>query len=314
MAKYRLVLAVLVSTTAGIVTLAGSQAQAHDPGAGSAPAGAVAAAPGAPVFLAADLRGRNEVPAADPDGRAAVVVRIQGNQVAFALAWRGIAPPTAAHIHVGAAGVNGAVRVGFFAGALPATVSAVTGSVTVADQAVLDAIVADPAGFYANIHTAEFPGGAVRGQLRQLKNPVDLQRFLTVGSLVSVMSGDQEVAGGDADGHGVGFVRAHSGRVDFGLTWSGIAPPMAGHIHQGAVGVNGPVVVPFFAAPAGLPASINGIAGTVTGVAPELVAAINRNPRGYYTNLHNVEFPGGAIRGQLFRPRAGFDDDALSVD
>jgi hypothetical protein len=299
MAKSRLVLALLVSTTAGVVTLAGSQAQAHDP----APAAA------GPVFLAADLRGGNEVPPADPDGRAAVVVRIQGNQVGFALAWRGIAAPTAAHIHIGAAGTNGGVKVGFFAGALPANITAVTGSVTAADTTVLDAIVANPAGFYANIHTSEFPGGAVRGQLRMLKNAVDLQRFIEKGALISVMSGDQEIAGGDADGHGVGFVRARGQQVDFGLTWSGIAAPTAGHIHVGAVGVNGAVVVPFFAAPGGLPASINGIAGTVTGVAADLVKAINRNPRGYYTNLHNAEFPGGAIRGQLFRLGGELDDD-----
>jgi hypothetical protein len=309
MTKSRLVLAVLVSTTAGIVTLAGSQAQAHDPG--PAPA---AAAP-APVFLAADLRGSNEVPAADPDGRAVAVVRIQGNQVTFALAWRGIAQPSAGHIHVGAAGANGAVVVPFFGGAVPANINAVTGSVTVADPAVLAAIVANPTGYYANLHNAEFPGGAVRGQLRALKNAVDFQRFLAVGPLVSVMSGDQEVAGGDADGHGVGFVRAHGTQVDFGLSWSGIAQPAAGHIHVGAVGVNGAVVVPFFAG--AIPATINGIAGTVTGVAPALVRAINRNPRGYYTNLHNADFPGGAIRGQLFRPGHGSgsdDDDALSVD
>src|SRR5438045_4360158 len=129
MAKSRLVLALLVSTTAGVVTLAGSQAQAHAPAPGAA----------GPVFLAADLRGSNEVPAADPDGRAAVVVRIQGNQVAFAIAYRGIAAPTAAHIHMGAAGTNGAVKVGFFAGALPANLTAVTGSVTATDQTVLDA-------------------------------------------------------------------------------------------------------------------------------------------------------------------------------
>jgi hypothetical protein len=30
---------------------------------------------------------------------------------------------------------------------------------------VLQAIVDDPAGYYVNLHTAEFPGGAIRGQL-----------------------------------------------------------------------------------------------------------------------------------------------------
>jgi hypothetical protein len=305
MAKSKLALAAL-TVTAGLTLVAASAAQAHDPGTAPAPA----AAPPAPVFLGAELRGSNEVPPGDPDGRAVVVVRIQGAQVAFAIAWRGITAPVAGHIHAGAAGVNGPVRVPFFGGALPANITAITGSVT-ADQATIDGIVANPAGFYANLHTADFPGGAVRGQLRLLTHAVDLQRVLEVGSLISLDSGDQEVSGGDADGHATAFVRANAGTVRFGITWSGIAPPSAGHIHQGAVGVNGPVVVPFFSAPGGLPATINGVAGTVTGVAPELVGAINRNPRGYYTNLHNAEFPGGAVRGQLFRPRAEFADDTV---
>jgi hypothetical protein len=76
--------------------------------------------------------------------------------------------------------------------------------------------------------------------------------------------------------------------------------------------VNGNVVVPFFAG--ALPASVNGFAGSVTGVDPMLVRAINRNPRGYYTNLHNADFPGGAIRGQLFRVSGfGHSDDDLTL-
>jgi hypothetical protein len=313
MAKSKLALAAL-AVTAGVTLVVASAAQAHDLPSGSAPA---AAPP--PVFLGAELSGGNEVPVpggpavGDPDGRAVVAVRIQGTQVSFAIAWRGSTAPVAGYIHIGAVGVNGPVKVGFFGGALPANVTAVTGSV-MSDQTTIDAILANPAGFYANLHTVEFPGGAVRGQLRVLTQAVDLQRVLEVGSLISLDSGDQEIAGGDADGHANAFVRANGDTVRFGITWSGIAPPSAGHIHQGAVGVNGPVVVPFFSAPGGLPASINGIAGTVTGVARDLVAAINRNPRGYYTNLHNAEFPGGAVRGQLFRLQSEFDDDALRVD
>jgi len=33
-------------------------------------------------------------------------------------------------------------------------------------QEELDAIIANEAGFYANVHTAPFPAGAIRGQLR----------------------------------------------------------------------------------------------------------------------------------------------------
>ena len=311
MRKSKFVLAVLATTTAGIVTLAGSQAQARE---NAAPADVVAPAPAAPMFFAAVMRGATtDVPPADPDGRGVFVMRVQGNQVGFAMAWRNLAMPTASHVHLGAAGINGPVRIPFFGG-LPANLTAVTGSVTVMDQALLDAIAADPAGFYANIHTTEFPAGAIRGQLRRLDHGVDLQRFLTVGSLISLDSGDQEIAGGDADGHAVAFVRTRGGgRVDFGITYSGIAPPTAGHIHQGAVGVNGGIVVPFFAAPGGLPPTLNGIAGMVTGVMPDTIAMINRNPSGFYTNLHNVEFPGGAVRGQLFRVNSGSDDDVADM-
>jgi hypothetical protein len=62
------------------------------------------------------------------------------------------------------AGVSGPIVVPFYNGALPAGTFAVAGSVTVA-ATVAQGINANPAGFYANIHTTEFPPGAVRGQL-----------------------------------------------------------------------------------------------------------------------------------------------------
>jgi CHRD domain len=281
-----------------------------DPATGNAE---TAKASGPVTFLAAELTGRNEVPAqggpkvGDPDGRAIEVFRIQGDKVSFAVAWKGIGAPTLSHIHEGAAGVNGAVKVPFFGTALPDTVSAATGAVTVTDQALLDSITENPGKFYANLHTAEFPGGAVRGQLRKLDRPVDLQRVLNFGSLASLDSGDQEVpvaggpATGDPDGHATSFVWANGSRVDYSFTWSGIAGPTLGHIHQGPVGANGGVVVPLFSAPAGIPSSVTGIAGTASNVDPKVVENIGRNPGDFYTNLHTAEFPGGAVRGQLFR-------------
>jgi hypothetical protein len=280
-----------------------------------APAGSGAKVTGTTkaVFLAAELNGNNEVPAndgkkvGDKDGRAIEVIRIQGGTVTFAVAWKGIAAPSASHVHEGAAGVNGAVKVPFFATALPAGVSAATGSVTVKDRAALDGLVNNPAGFYANLHTAEFPGGAVRGQFRKLDRPVDMERVLDFGSLASLGSGDQEIpaadgkATGDQDGRSAGFVWAKGDRVDFSLRWSGIGAPTLGHIHKGALGTNGAVVVPLFTAEGGLPASISGVAGSVTGLDPKLTATIAGDPGEFYTNLHTAEFPGGAVRGQLFR-------------
>ncbi len=77
---------------------------------------------------------------------------------------------TAAHIHTGAAGVSGAVFVSANLAAANAPVSNGSGSFTTtgnpmtADQ--YNQIVANPAGFYFNIHTATNPGGVARGQLK----------------------------------------------------------------------------------------------------------------------------------------------------
>ncbi|WP_372347744.1 CHRD domain-containing protein [Streptomyces sp. KL116D] len=49
--------------------------------------------------------------------------------------------------------------------------SSLTGTVTVKDSALLGRLKADPGAFYANLHTAEFPGGAVRGQLHRVTTP-----------------------------------------------------------------------------------------------------------------------------------------------
>src|SRR5262249_9576685 len=145
-----------------------------------------------------------------------------------------------------------------------------------------------------------FPGGAIRGQLHRLDHPVDFTRELRE-PFTARMTGKKEVPGpGDPDGHGLSFVGLRGTTVRFALTWTGIAAPTASHIHSGVAGQAGPVVVPFFAAPGGLPANITGVTGSVTADAA-LVRAIRANPSRYYTNIHNAEFPAGAIRGQLVR-------------
>jgi CHRD domain len=99
------------------------------------------------------------------------------------------------------------------------------------------------------------------------------------------------------DGRGRAFVSATGDRVCFAVTWEGIAQPVAGHIHQGAAGVNGPIVVGFPVFD-GLPASFGGVDGCVS-ADPGLVDEIRHHPAGFYVNLHTPDFQGGAIRGQL---------------
>lgn len=83
----------------------------------------------------------------------------------------------AAHIHRGGAAVNGPVVVDFKLGAAANTVANQPATlttqfeVTEADAVkVLEEIIANPAGFYVNVHTQSNPGGHIRGQLAPTTN------------------------------------------------------------------------------------------------------------------------------------------------
>jgi CHRD domain len=116
------------------------------------------------------------------------------------------------------------------------------------------------------------------------------------------LTGAKEVPGpGDPDGRGKAQIRLKNDQVCFELSWRNIEPPTMAHIHVGSRDVAGPVVVLFFdVRPATLGPSVSSIGGCAT-ADPELIAAIGNDPGGYYVNIHNEEFPPGAIRGQLHR-------------
>jgi hypothetical protein len=78
-----------------------------------------------------------------------------------------VSPVTAAHIHRGAAGVNGPVIVGLSgATGMTSYMSNDTPTLTASDGALLLG-----GGLYVNIHSQTFPGGEVRGQLRATPEP-----------------------------------------------------------------------------------------------------------------------------------------------
>lgn len=137
-----------------------------------------------PTFTA-DLRPANEVPAvtgteASGQGQMTitfVVTRDSVNNITSATAnfignFTGFPAGTAltaAHIHPGAAGVNGSplVNLALTQGQIVFTNG--TGSLTVTSvpmtPEVAQQILNNPAGYYFNIHTAANPGGVARGQL-----------------------------------------------------------------------------------------------------------------------------------------------------
>ena len=143
----------------------------------------------APAVLFASLEGRNEVTAGAPQGQALELIGIHDNTLSYAISWRGIGTPIEADIHAGARGVDGPVVVPLFTTPRPAG-GFVSGTVTVSDPTLLAALRSDPSSFYTDLHTNNFPGGAVRAQLHLLNHAVSttgvaaLQESVVLGSQI----------------------------------------------------------------------------------------------------------------------------------
>ena len=120
------------------------------------------------VFVG-QLTGSMEVPPAEPTAtaRAVITLKPSSDTVCFRLHWDGLTSVTAAHIHVGDAGVTGSVVVPFFGTPIPDTITSVGGCVHNVDPALIQDIHDNPSGYYVNVHDAAYPGGAVRDQLHR---------------------------------------------------------------------------------------------------------------------------------------------------
>ncbi|MDT9699152.1 CHRD domain-containing protein [Streptomyces sp. P17] len=153
------------------------------------------------VILATSLRGANEVSVGDQDGVALQFVKVHGDQVSVAVKWRGADKPTALHIHQGAKGTNGGVKVDFTELLAKSKGKTVTGTVKVTDPALLNSLKSDPGSFYVNLHTAEFPDGAVRGRLHKVTTDFDFRDALD-NFQASVIKGKQIYECKPAEGGG----------------------------------------------------------------------------------------------------------------
>jgi hypothetical protein len=109
------------------------------------------------------------------------------------------------------------------------------------------------------------------------------------------LTGAAEAPGpGDPDGTGTATIvfNRGQGEVCYSYEVSGVAPLTAAHIHVAPAGSPGPVVIPL------PPTSPTGGSGCVS-ADRELIKAITKDPANYYFNVHNAEFPAGALRAQL---------------
>ncbi len=125
------------------------------------------------------------------------------------------------------------------------------------------------------------------------------------GALFAVLKGQKEVdadgnkRAGDLNGRGSFSGTLDGNELCYGITVKNISDPVAAHIHRGSPRVAGPVVVPLTHPAEGDPGASSGC----TTLDPALARAIRKNPAKYYVNVHTADFPGGAVRGQLFARR-----------
>lgn len=126
-----------------------------------APALSAAPSKATGVHLMASLTGSAEVPGpGDADGMGTFTARLNVGQgkLCYTLTSAKLGTLTMAHIHAGKAGVAGPPVVTLKASSPAQTCMAV-------DKDTAQKLVAMPGDFYVNIHTADLPNGAIRGQL-----------------------------------------------------------------------------------------------------------------------------------------------------
>lgn len=109
-------------------------------------------------------------------------------------------------------------------------------------------------------------------------------------------TGHASVFGVDGDAKTLCYVLSVSG-----IQLVPVAEGMAAHIHEGALGENGPVVAALAGPEDGNAADCltEGEEGKFPMGKTGIVQRILNNPEGFYVNVHNPQFPDGAIRGQL---------------
>ncbi len=188
----------------------------------------------------------------------------------------------AAHIHVGDAVSNGSIVLPFTIVVTGASVEAKAVNVR---QSLVDSLKNNVTDFYANIHSAQFSGGLLRGQVG--KNILQAYNV--------ALSGANEPTPVTTTATGIAVVRINEDNKLFSkITISNLETGDTlkfAHIHIGATGVNGPVIT-------NLADTRNDFSITQTRTISAGLADSILN-RMVYVNVHSNFSPGGKMRGQI---------------
>lgn len=231
-----------------------------------------------PVTRVATLNGDQQVPSvtSPATGGASFTLDRNSGALSGSVTLDGISA-MAVHIHDGAAGVNGDVVVNLNETA--------ANTWTVPNNTVLNAT--DIAKFnngdlYVNAHSIDHAAGEIRGQIG-----------MEVYAASASGRHNAPPIGSAARGTGVVVLNPATGAISGGLALSGMTATMV-HIHAGAFGIDGDVIVDLTESPVGSGEWVIPAGSVLTDAQ---FASLRAGE--LYFNAHSAAFPAGEIRGQI---------------
>ncbi|MEP7285454.1 MAG: CHRD domain-containing protein, partial [Chloroflexota bacterium] len=264
------------------------------------------------------LRGAEEVPPADPNGwgAASFILDLEQGKVCYEVQVANIGlPGTADHIHLGKAGATGPTAINLIA---PDNTGHASGCADV-DADTIKSILDDPTSYYINVHNADFPKSALRGQFPKVRNLALCAPALTRGTVKAIPPaavGTAEpdktakrpapplvntqggctlaatlVAAGKVKGGGAAALEfdLDKQQVCYAIQVSGLKTPItAAHVRRN----NGQSVLT-------LNTPTDGASDGCLDVDRSLMQALLDSPANFRVDVSNADFPNGAAQGKL---------------
>ncbi|OFC71394.1 CHRD domain-containing protein [Alteromonas confluentis] len=231
------------------------------------------------------LDGEQEVPVVDTMamGHGYALVNTSTYALELVVDTEGVDDATGAHIHTGNIGMNGDVLVALEQSADDMGMW-MTPAETMIDADILAVLASG--GHYVNVHTPANMGGEIRGQI--LTPEYTLVTF--------PLTGDQQVPAVTTTATGNGYALVNSMTYDLSLVahTEGVDDATMAHIHTGAAGENGDVLV-------GLEQSMDDMGMWMTPANTMIDMDIYNVliSGGHYVNVHTSANPDGELRGQI---------------
>ncbi len=230
------------------------------------------------------LSGGAENPPVTTAGTGIGTLALEGSNLTYHISFAGLSgPATAGHIHGPAPTTNNAgVLIPFIVPS--ATSGAVSGTATLTPDLVAD-IVGGLA--YVNFHTANNPGGEIRGQIVPLR-------------VAMTLNGASEVPPVATAATATGSLTLVGNELYYDISYSGLqGPATAAHIHGPADStVSTGVLIPLNT-PTGTSGNISGTVSLNSTNLAYLLAGLS------YINIHSTSNTTGEIRGQIYPVQFG---------